>query len=133
MDFIFQPNLYPTVGLQTPGEVIEANFGQSPFVYDIEDYMKVSGKKKGATDEIYCQTLVSHKKSEGVKSKSPHALKKIYSGTRFGRVWIPQNHTFLKHIIFPLLSSSFSFKNVLFLQTNAKSQHGFFKLYAIVH
>ncbi|KAK2189475.1 hypothetical protein NP493_106g07006 [Ridgeia piscesae] len=33
--------LYPTVGLQTPGEVIEANFGQSPFVYDIEDYIKV--------------------------------------------------------------------------------------------
>lgn len=33
-------NLYPTVGLQTPGEVVEANFGQSPFVFDIEDYMK---------------------------------------------------------------------------------------------
>ncbi|XP_064640296.1 ran-binding protein 9-like [Lineus longissimus] len=34
------PNLYPTVGLQTPGEVVEANFGQHPFVFDIEDYMK---------------------------------------------------------------------------------------------
>ncbi|XP_005096797.1 ran-binding protein 9 [Aplysia californica] len=33
-------NLYPTVGLQTPGEVVEANFGQAPFVFDIEDYMK---------------------------------------------------------------------------------------------
>lgn len=32
-------NLYPTVGLQTPGEVVEANFGQSPFVFDIDDYM----------------------------------------------------------------------------------------------
>ncbi|XP_022691543.1 ran-binding protein 9-like isoform X1 [Varroa jacobsoni] len=29
-------NLYPTVGLQTPGEVIDANFGQLPFVFDIE-------------------------------------------------------------------------------------------------
>ena len=38
---VFQPNLYPTVGLQTPGEVVEANFGQSPFVFDIEDYMRV--------------------------------------------------------------------------------------------
>ncbi|MGH0154188.1 UNVERIFIED_CONTAM: hypothetical protein FKN15_036321 [Acipenser sinensis] len=32
------PNLYPTVGLQTPGEVVDANFGQHPFVFDIEDY-----------------------------------------------------------------------------------------------
>uniref|UniRef100_UPI00358FCA50 ran-binding protein 9-like n=2 Tax=Myxine glutinosa TaxID=7769 RepID=UPI00358FCA50 len=34
------PNLYPTVGLQTPGEVVEANFGQRPFVFDIEDYTR---------------------------------------------------------------------------------------------
>lgn len=32
-----QPNLYPTVGLQTPGEVVDANFGQAPFVFDIGD------------------------------------------------------------------------------------------------
>ncbi|XP_074115289.1 ran-binding protein M isoform X1 [Cotesia typhae] len=31
------PNLYPTVGLQTPGEVVDANFGQTPFVFDIGD------------------------------------------------------------------------------------------------
>lgn len=37
-----QGSLYPTVGLQTPGEVVEANFGQLPFAFDIEDYMKVS-------------------------------------------------------------------------------------------
>lgn len=36
---VFQPNLYPTVGLQTPGEIVDANFGQQPFVFDIEDYM----------------------------------------------------------------------------------------------
>ncbi|XP_026473235.1 ran-binding protein 9 isoform X3 [Ctenocephalides felis] len=34
------PNLYPTVGLQTPGEVVDANFGQSPFVFDIEDMLQ---------------------------------------------------------------------------------------------
>jgi len=33
--------MYPTVGLQTPGEMVEANFGQQPFVFDIEDYMQV--------------------------------------------------------------------------------------------
>ncbi|KAJ8677082.1 hypothetical protein QAD02_012869 [Eretmocerus hayati] len=32
-----QPNLYPTVGLQTPGEVVDANFGQNPFIFDIDD------------------------------------------------------------------------------------------------
>ena len=36
-----QPNLYPTVGLQTPGEIVDANFGQQPFIYDIEEVMKV--------------------------------------------------------------------------------------------
>ncbi|XP_053570732.1 ran-binding protein 9 isoform X1 [Bombina bombina] len=34
------PNLYPTVGLQTPGEVVDANFGQTPFVFDIDDYIR---------------------------------------------------------------------------------------------
>jgi len=33
-------NLYPTVGLQTPGEIIDANFGQQPFVFDIEEMRK---------------------------------------------------------------------------------------------
>lgn len=32
--------MYPTVGLQTPGEIVDANFGQAPFEYDIEDMMK---------------------------------------------------------------------------------------------
>lgn len=27
------------MGLQTPGEIVDANFGQQPFVFDIEDYM----------------------------------------------------------------------------------------------
>jgi len=33
-------DLYPTAGLQTPGEMMDANFGQAPFVYDIEDMMR---------------------------------------------------------------------------------------------
>ncbi|XP_028391948.1 uncharacterized protein LOC114516621 [Dendronephthya gigantea] len=32
--------LYPSVGLQTPGEIVDANFGQSPFVYDIAEEFK---------------------------------------------------------------------------------------------
>jgi len=40
--FVLQSNLFPTVGLQTPGEVVEANFGRCPFVFDIEDYVQVT-------------------------------------------------------------------------------------------
>lgn len=28
------------MGLQTPGEVVDANFGQAPFKFDIEDMLK---------------------------------------------------------------------------------------------
>lgn len=38
--FQSQSTLYPTVGLQTPGEVVDANFGQNAFVFDIEDMLK---------------------------------------------------------------------------------------------
>ncbi|CAF0743277.1 unnamed protein product [Didymodactylos carnosus] len=31
--------IYPTVGLQTPNEAVEANFGLMPFKFDIEKYM----------------------------------------------------------------------------------------------
>lgn len=41
--------LYPTVGLQTPGEVVDANFGQSPFVFDIEDMLKELRESTKAT------------------------------------------------------------------------------------
>lgn len=53
--------LYPTVGLQTPGEVVEANFGNSPFVYDIEDYMKEWKMKTRLTIERF---PVNDKKGE---------------------------------------------------------------------
>ncbi|EGF84396.1 hypothetical protein BATDEDRAFT_2468, partial [Batrachochytrium dendrobatidis JAM81] len=32
--------LYPSIGLRTPGEVIEANFGQRPFKFDIVQYCR---------------------------------------------------------------------------------------------
>uniref|UniRef100_A0A646QHE9 Ran-binding protein n=1 Tax=Hemiscolopendra marginata TaxID=943146 RepID=A0A646QHE9_9MYRI len=47
------PNLYPTVGLQTPGEVVDANFGQAPFVFDIEDMMKELRMKTRMTIEKF--------------------------------------------------------------------------------
>lgn len=33
-------DLYPTVGLQTPSESVEANFGQYPFEFDFHNYVK---------------------------------------------------------------------------------------------
>ena len=39
--------LYPTVGLQTPGEVVEANFGETPFVFDFEGMLAVSYRSDG--------------------------------------------------------------------------------------
>ncbi|CAC5419815.1 RANBP9_10 [Mytilus coruscus] len=54
-------SLYPTVGLQTPGEVVEANFGQLPFIFDIEDYMKEWHMKTKLTIERF---PVNDKKGE---------------------------------------------------------------------
>ena len=44
-DHIFQPNLYPTIGLQTPGEIVDVNFGQQDFIFDIDEMKKVSRNK----------------------------------------------------------------------------------------
>lgn len=33
--------LFPTVGLKTPGEQLQVNFGQKPFLFDFENYSKV--------------------------------------------------------------------------------------------
>ena len=48
-----QANLYPTVGLQTPGEIVDANFGQQPFVFDIEDMMKEFRARTRSTVQKY--------------------------------------------------------------------------------
>lgn len=44
------PNLYPTVGLQTPGEIVDGNFGQQPFVFHIEDI--ILGLKQSCLNTI---------------------------------------------------------------------------------
>ena len=33
-------DIFPFVGLRTAGENIRANFGQDPFVFDLQDYIK---------------------------------------------------------------------------------------------
>lgn len=40
---VVRSKLYPSVSLKKPGEQIVVNFGQLPFVYNIDDMMRVSG------------------------------------------------------------------------------------------
>uniref|UniRef100_A0A0R3P9J5 B30.2/SPRY domain-containing protein n=1 Tax=Angiostrongylus costaricensis TaxID=334426 RepID=A0A0R3P9J5_ANGCS len=47
-------DLYPTVGLQTTGEVVDANFGQRPFRFDIRPEMEVE-----SFSTVSCPRLVS--------------------------------------------------------------------------
>ncbi|PSN36386.1 Ran-binding protein 9 [Blattella germanica] len=56
----FIPNLYPTVGLQTPGEVVDANFGQAPFVFDIEDMMRELRARTQLTIHQMVSTYLVH-------------------------------------------------------------------------
>ena len=36
------PALYPSVGMKKPGEHIRVNFGQTPFIFDIDTMVAVS-------------------------------------------------------------------------------------------
>lgn len=40
-DMVIDKPVYPAIGLRTPGEQVTANFGHEPFVFDIEQYIKV--------------------------------------------------------------------------------------------
>ena len=44
--------LYPTVGLQTPGEVVDANFGQEPFKFDVEGEMRELRRKTQVSEGL---------------------------------------------------------------------------------
>jgi len=61
-------NLYPTVGLQTPGEIVDANFGQQPFIFDIEDLMKEIRAKTRLTVERF-PIPESYRNWEGIMNK----------------------------------------------------------------
>ncbi|RSM17405.1 hypothetical protein CDV31_003821 [Fusarium ambrosium] len=42
---VVRSRLYPTISLKKPGEFIRANFGQTPFVYNIDDLMREEREK----------------------------------------------------------------------------------------
>lgn len=39
---VVRSKIFPAISLKKPGEHIIVNFGQTPFVYDIDDMMRVS-------------------------------------------------------------------------------------------
>lgn len=41
--------MFPTISLKKPGECVRANFGQAPFVYNIDDMMKVGCLIRGVS------------------------------------------------------------------------------------
>lgn len=41
--------LYPSVGMKKPGEHLRVNFGATPFVFDIDAMMEVSGDSSSAS------------------------------------------------------------------------------------
>lgn len=55
-------NFYPTVGLQTSGETISANFGQERFMFDIESF--TTSFRQKLIDSILKRQLPSHKVSK---------------------------------------------------------------------
>lgn len=68
-----ETRLYPCVGLRTPGEEVEANFGQKPFVFDIEShYAEMASRAmrlvqgvslnnwQTTLDEVCCRLLECH-------------------------------------------------------------------------
>ena len=62
------------------------------------------------------------------KGKKKKTKKKPTVRTCFGQTQIPQTHC-----ISPAQFLFISFKNLLFQHTSLKSQHGFFKLFTLVH
>ena len=52
----FGAELYPVVGMQSPHEKIDANFGQVPFVYDIHEQIEVNPKKNNKKYYLFQKT-----------------------------------------------------------------------------
>jgi len=74
------PNLYPCIGLRTPGESITVNFGQSPFSFDIDQLFKeeklrvfktmkatTTGEEEVSATHLVLAYLMHHGYSETVK------------------------------------------------------------------
>ncbi|KAG0318617.1 hypothetical protein BGZ97_003477 [Linnemannia gamsii] len=66
--------LYPTVGMRTSGEIVEANFGQHEFVFNIEEYVKDEKVEAWQSLEDSLQKEAASKNQAGILS---HNLSKL--------------------------------------------------------
>ncbi|RKP20301.1 SPRY-domain-containing protein, partial [Rozella allomycis CSF55] len=55
---------YPSIGLRTPGEIIESNFGQKPFCFDIDHYVKT--EKNSLFEKIQETSLGDYNQLNGL-------------------------------------------------------------------
>ncbi|KAG0375366.1 Ran-binding protein 9 [Mortierella sp. AD032] len=62
--------LYPTVGMRTSGEIVEANFGQRDFVFNIEEYVKDEKVEAWQSLEDSLQKDTASKNQVGVLSQN---------------------------------------------------------------
>ncbi|KAG0345116.1 Ran-binding protein 10 [Podila humilis] len=66
--------LYPTVGMRTVGEIIEANFGQQEFLFDIDEYVKDEKVEAWQALEDTLQKATVQQNQVGVMSQSLREL-----------------------------------------------------------
>ncbi|KAF9134992.1 hypothetical protein BGW39_005084 [Mortierella sp. 14UC] len=62
--------LYPTVGMRTSGEIVQANFGQRDFVFNIEEYVKDEKIEAWQSLEDSLQKETASKNQAGVLSQN---------------------------------------------------------------
>ncbi|KAF9945890.1 hypothetical protein BGZ70_003514 [Mortierella alpina] len=92
-------SLYPTVGMRTAGEIVEANFGQRDFVFDIESYVKELKTEAWQELENTFQKTIDEKNQVGVLSQSLSQLVLSYmihhgyseSAKQFSSDLVPQS------------------------------------------
>ncbi|KAF9982037.1 hypothetical protein BGZ75_006592 [Mortierella antarctica] len=92
-------SLYPTVGMRTAGEIVEANFGQRDFVFDIESYVKELKTEAWQELENTFQKTIDEKNQVGVLSQGLSQLVLSYmihhgyseSAKQFSSDLVPQS------------------------------------------
>ncbi|KAG0361728.1 hypothetical protein BG005_007434 [Podila minutissima] len=62
--------LYPTVGMRTVGEIVEANFGQQEFLFDIEEYVKEEKVEAWQALEEKLQKVAVEQNQAGLMSQN---------------------------------------------------------------
>ena len=74
------PQFYATIGLRTPGEVVQTNFGAKPFLFDIEQYVRdeVLRARQGISKSSSPSTAEPSSPSSSKKSPSSPPLPQLF-------------------------------------------------------